>query len=36
VHERRADVYERRAAQELSVMSRGIYSWAASESKDKA
>jgi alkyl sulfatase BDS1-like metallo-beta-lactamase superfamily hydrolase len=35
VHAQRADVYERRAAQELSVMSRGIYSWAAHESKDK-
>ena len=36
VHARRADVYERRAAQELSVMSRGIYSWAASESHERA
>jgi alkyl sulfatase BDS1-like metallo-beta-lactamase superfamily hydrolase len=35
VHAQRADVYERRAATELSVMSRGIYSWAASESRDR-
>jgi alkyl sulfatase BDS1-like metallo-beta-lactamase superfamily hydrolase len=35
VHAQRADVYERRAAQELSVMSRGIYSWAAGESRDR-
>jgi alkyl sulfatase BDS1-like metallo-beta-lactamase superfamily hydrolase len=36
VHGIRAEVYERRAAAELSVMSRGIYSWAASESRNKA
>ena len=35
IHSHRADVYARRAAQELSVMSRGIYSWASSESEKR-
>ena len=33
VHAARADVYEARVAAEASVMSKGVYSWAASESK---
>jgi alkyl sulfatase BDS1-like metallo-beta-lactamase superfamily hydrolase len=36
VHAKRADVFTRRAASELSLMSKGIFSWAASESEDKA
>jgi alkyl sulfatase BDS1-like metallo-beta-lactamase superfamily hydrolase len=33
VHRARAEVYERRAADEDSVMSRGIFAWAAAESR---
>jgi alkyl sulfatase BDS1-like metallo-beta-lactamase superfamily hydrolase len=33
VHRARAEVYERRVADEDSVMSRGIFSWAAAESR---
>ena len=33
VHRARAEVYERRAADEDSVMSRGIFAWAAVESR---
>ena len=36
VHAARAEVYERRVAAEASVMSKGVYSWAASESKRKS
>jgi alkyl sulfatase BDS1-like metallo-beta-lactamase superfamily hydrolase len=35
VHAARSDVFGRRAATELSTMSRGIFSWAAGESQDK-
>jgi alkyl sulfatase BDS1-like metallo-beta-lactamase superfamily hydrolase len=33
IHAARAEVYNTRTASELSVMSRGIYSWAAAESE---
>ncbi|MEY2566088.1 MAG: hypothetical protein QOE35_617 [Actinomycetota bacterium] len=36
VHAARAEVFKARTATELSVMSRGIYSWAASESESKS
>ncbi|MDQ1373150.1 MAG: hypothetical protein QOJ09_488, partial [Actinomycetota bacterium] len=36
VHAARAEVFNARTATELSVMSRGIYSWAASESESKS
>lgn len=36
VQRRRAEVFEMRVAAEASVMSRGIFSWAASESREAA
>jgi alkyl sulfatase BDS1-like metallo-beta-lactamase superfamily hydrolase len=33
VHRTRADVFARRAGEELSTMSKGVFSWAASESQ---
>jgi alkyl sulfatase BDS1-like metallo-beta-lactamase superfamily hydrolase len=36
VHAARAEVFTARTAAELSVMSRGVYSWAAKESTDRA
>jgi hypothetical protein len=33
VHEIRAQLYEARAAAELSLMARGVYLWAARESR---
>ena len=33
VHAARAEVFERRVAAEASVMSKGIFAWAASESR---
>jgi glyoxylase-like metal-dependent hydrolase (beta-lactamase superfamily II) len=36
VHRARADVFARRAAEELSTMSKGIFSWAAEESSAAA
>src|SRR5690606_19017683 len=33
VHRVRADVFGRRAAEELSTMARGVFSWAAEESR---
>ena len=35
VHAARAEVYDRRVAAEASVMSKGVYSWAASESRSR-
>lgn len=35
LHELRADIYARRAKQELSTMSRGVFSWAAAESRGR-
>jgi alkyl sulfatase BDS1-like metallo-beta-lactamase superfamily hydrolase len=36
VHAARAEVYERRVAAETSLMSRGIFSWAAHESRERS
>ncbi|HEY8547238.1 MAG TPA: alkyl sulfatase dimerization domain-containing protein [Acidimicrobiales bacterium] len=36
VHKARAEVFGRRAAEELSTMSKGIFSWAADESSARA
>jgi alkyl sulfatase BDS1-like metallo-beta-lactamase superfamily hydrolase len=36
VHGARADVFERRVEAEASTMAKGIFSWAASESRDRA
>jgi alkyl sulfatase BDS1-like metallo-beta-lactamase superfamily hydrolase len=36
VHAARAEVFKARTAAELSVMSRGIYSWAAKESSERS
>jgi alkyl sulfatase BDS1-like metallo-beta-lactamase superfamily hydrolase len=35
IQEARAEVYERRAAEEASTMSRGIFAWAARESRER-
>ena len=35
-HEARAEVYRRRVAAETSLMAKGVFSWAAAESKGKA
>ena len=36
VHRTRAEVFERRAAAEASIMSKGLFSWAATESRQKS
>jgi alkyl sulfatase BDS1-like metallo-beta-lactamase superfamily hydrolase len=35
VHRARAEVFERRVAEEASTMSKGVFAWAARESRDK-
>ena len=36
VHQARADVFGRRAAEERSTMSKGVFSWAQRESQEKS
>jgi alkyl sulfatase BDS1-like metallo-beta-lactamase superfamily hydrolase len=36
IHARRADLYQRRAEQETSTMAKGVFGWAAAESRRQA
>jgi hypothetical protein len=36
VHRTRAEVFAARAAHERSLMAKGVFTWAATESRDKS